>query len=277
MVSSLIYMLISIYLFIQIPLGGLWLYRQYWQGSILLCGLHQVTYLFVCFQWLPRWLSGKESACQCRRCGFNPWVRKIPWRRKWQPTLIFLPGKFHGQRSLAGFNPCDHKELDTIEHTCQPKNHAPALPLVCYLSASRYSWGKRCLFASCIGLDSSAPLSNLDLNLWTSVISFLKNVRPRSKEAADKRVPLVQHNSPNCWKTRTLSTERKSVKVICIWKTLYTVFAQDFLLPTIFKPNEASSRILLHLGLKESSEAIKFPEVQNDHRNSLAVLTFYAV
>ena len=39
---------------------------------------------------LPRWLSGKESTCQHRRCRFNPWVQKIPWRRKWQPTLVFL-------------------------------------------------------------------------------------------------------------------------------------------------------------------------------------------
>ena len=46
---------------------------------------------------LLRWLSSKESACQCRRRGFNPWVRKIPWRRKWQPTLGFLPGKSHRQ------------------------------------------------------------------------------------------------------------------------------------------------------------------------------------
>ena len=41
---------------------------------------------------------GKESACQCRRwkrCGFDPWVGKIPWRRKWQPTPVFLPGKSH--------------------------------------------------------------------------------------------------------------------------------------------------------------------------------------
>ena len=84
-------------------------------------------------------LAGKESACQHRTCGFNPWVRKITWRRKWQPTPLFLTGKFHGQRSLAGYNPCGHKELDTTEHTFQTKNHAPALPLVCYLSASRYS------------------------------------------------------------------------------------------------------------------------------------------
>ena len=54
---------------------------------------------------LPWWLSGKESACQCRRHQFDPWVRKIPWRRKWQPPSVFLPGKSHGRRSLVGFSP----------------------------------------------------------------------------------------------------------------------------------------------------------------------------
>ena len=52
---------------------------------------------------LPWWLSSTESACKCRRCRFNPWVRKIPWRRRWQPTVVFLPGKSHGQRSRAGY------------------------------------------------------------------------------------------------------------------------------------------------------------------------------
>ena len=53
----------------------------------------------------PRSLSGKESTCQYRRPGFDPWIRKIPWRRKWQPTPVFLPGESHGQRSLAGYSP----------------------------------------------------------------------------------------------------------------------------------------------------------------------------
>ena len=64
---------------------------------------------------LPRWLSGKESAYQCRRCEFDPWVRKIPWRRKWQPTLVFLPGKSHGQRSLVAYSPWGLRESDTTE------------------------------------------------------------------------------------------------------------------------------------------------------------------
>ena len=55
---------------------------------------------------LPRWLSGKESTYQCRwykRGWFDPWVGKIPWRRKWQHTPVFLPGEPRGQRSLAGY------------------------------------------------------------------------------------------------------------------------------------------------------------------------------
>ena len=49
---------------------------------------------------------------------FDPWVGKIPWRRKWQPTPVFLPGKSHGQRSLAGYSSWGHKESDMTEHAC---------------------------------------------------------------------------------------------------------------------------------------------------------------
>ena len=55
--------------------------------------------------------SGKEPTCQCRRCGFDPWIGKIPWRMKWQPTPVFLPREFHGQTRLAGYNPWDHKRV----------------------------------------------------------------------------------------------------------------------------------------------------------------------
>ena len=61
-----------------------------------------------CAAGLPRWVSDKETACQYRRCKrhrFDPCIRKIPWRMKWQPTPGFLPGEFHGQRSLAGYSP----------------------------------------------------------------------------------------------------------------------------------------------------------------------------
>ena len=76
---------------------------------------------------LPRWLSGKESTCQCRRCkryAFDPWVRKISQRKKWQPTPVFLPGESHGQRSLVGYSPWGHQELDKTE---QAKRRALAL------------------------------------------------------------------------------------------------------------------------------------------------------
>ena len=62
----------------------------------------------------PGGTSGKEPTCQCRRhkrCGFNPWVRKITWRRAWQPTSVFLSGESQGKRSLVGYSPWGHKEL----------------------------------------------------------------------------------------------------------------------------------------------------------------------
>jgi len=60
-------------------------------------------------------LDGKESAYDGRRPRFDSWVRKIPWRREWQPTLVFLPGESHGQRHLMGYSPWGCKESDLIE------------------------------------------------------------------------------------------------------------------------------------------------------------------
>ena len=68
----------------------------------------------------PDGTSGKEPTCQCRRsdrCGFDPWVGKIPWRRTWPPTPVFLPGESHGQRSLAVYSPQGRKESNTTEAT----------------------------------------------------------------------------------------------------------------------------------------------------------------
>ena len=72
-------------------------------------------------KWPRLWLTSKESACQCRRPGFHPWVGKIPWRREWQPTPVFWPGESHGQRSLVGYSPRGHKESDMTE---QPNSNS---------------------------------------------------------------------------------------------------------------------------------------------------------
>ena len=65
-----------------------------------------------------------EPACQGRRCRFDPWMRKIPGRRKWLPTPVFLPGEFHGQRSLVGCNPWGPKESDITKRL-----NTPSLPI----------------------------------------------------------------------------------------------------------------------------------------------------
>ena len=67
------------------------------------------------FRGFPAGSVVKRICLQCRRPGFDPWVWKIPWRRAWQPALVFLPGAFHGQRSLEGYSPWGLKESDTTE------------------------------------------------------------------------------------------------------------------------------------------------------------------
>ena len=75
----------------------------------------------------PGGANGKEPICQCKkykRHGFNPYFGKIPWRRAWPPTPVFLPGEFHGLRNLAYYSPQGRKESDTPKVTWHARMHA---------------------------------------------------------------------------------------------------------------------------------------------------------
>ena len=90
---------------------------------MLLWGISELIHekCFLHLGSLLRWCSGTESACQWRRCKrhwFDPWIRKIPQRRTWQPTPVFLPGESHRQRSLVGCSPRRHRDADTTGHKC---------------------------------------------------------------------------------------------------------------------------------------------------------------
>ena len=88
---------------------------------IFICILSPQIVFGIFSKGLPWWLSGRESTCQCRRLGFNLWVRMIPWRRKWHPTPVFLPGKSHGQRRVGGCSPwgCKRVEHDLQQNSVQ--------------------------------------------------------------------------------------------------------------------------------------------------------------
>ena len=88
-----------------------------------------------CIPYLPQGFpcgaGGKESTWQCRRHrrhGFNPWVGKIPWRRRRQPTPVFLPGKFRGQRSLVGYSPWVTKGWTRLSDVAQRSAGPPEKP-----------------------------------------------------------------------------------------------------------------------------------------------------
>ena len=86
--------------------------------------------------------SVKEPGCQCRRCKrleFQPWGRKLPWRGKWQPSPVFLPGKSHGQRSLAGYSPWGRKR---VGHNLSTE-HAHSLDPSPYPHLLHSSWAIR--------------------------------------------------------------------------------------------------------------------------------------
>ena len=81
-----------------------------------LCRIKPQRQCFECFNLLaglPCLVAQSQRIClQCRRWRFDPWVRKILWRRKWQPSPVFLPGKSCGQRSLGVYSPWGHKRLE---------------------------------------------------------------------------------------------------------------------------------------------------------------------
>ena len=108
--------------------------RQYFEYTCYICLIlkshYSLAHLIVLSPvslWVPgtvlSWgfpggASGEEPACQCRSCqrrGFDPWVGKIPWRRKWQSTPVFLPGKSHRQEEPGRPQRWGHKESDTTE------------------------------------------------------------------------------------------------------------------------------------------------------------------
>ena len=97
-------------------------------------------FVFLSKSCFPGGTRDNESAFQCKRFMFDPRVRKIPWKRKWQPTPVFLPGQFHGQESLAGYSAWGYKESDTTECThTHTHTHTRVSPTLKILKSARYN------------------------------------------------------------------------------------------------------------------------------------------
>ena len=119
---------------------------------------------------------GKESASQCRRYKrnrFDSGVRKIPWRREWLPTPVFLPGKSQGQRSLVGYSPWGCKESDTVEQLSTAQHHLYQPPAAIQLpSRQRWSFQRE-----------AVPLSSITI--------YPERRLPRSTLGGDEGVQVV--------------------------------------------------------------------------------------
>ena len=107
--------------------------------------------------WASLVVQKLKRLLQCRRPGFDPWVRKIPWRRKWQPTPVYLPGESHGWRSLVGYSPWGRKGSDTTERL-----HFHFSLYICIIILSCWSINIKCI-SNILHLYSS--LTNISLNI----------------------------------------------------------------------------------------------------------------
>ena len=145
---------------------------------------------------LPGGLDGRVCL-QCRRLGFNPWVRKIPWKRKWQPTTVSLPGKSQGWRSLSGCSPWGPKESDMTE---QLLFHHPS-----FFVLSSYSLANLAYF-----------LANLAYFLAYLLSSKLTALSPSSLILSSGMSNLMSVHLYNCIFTSKI--------LIFFFKALYVIF-----------------------------------------------------
>ena len=131
-----------------------------WPSDFVFCFFFSIALA----RGFPGGTSGKEPTCWCKRCRrhrFNPGVGKIPWRRKWQPTLVFLPGEAHGQRSLAGYSPCGLQSVWSLRVGHNWRDLAHTQPLLQWSSpqsprCKTDKWG-----ASEVNLGWTSPLHHV--------------------------------------------------------------------------------------------------------------------
>ena len=153
-----------------------------WLLLLLLPAVRQVTTVF---QFSPMfnglWCSGEESPCQCRRHkrpSFYPWIRKIPWSRKEQPTSVTLTRKSHGQRSLEGYSPRDRKEAGTTE---KPSIHA---------------WNLEHFLIRILPLPQTAALDSVNCHR-SHIPPFLRAVPLSSGQQSDYKARVLRGQHPH--------------------------------------------------------------------------------
>ena len=128
----------------------------------------------------------KKSACKCRRCRrhrFCPWVKKISWRRKWQPTPVFVPGEFHRHGILVGYHPWDHRVSDTTEWLSM---HARSLDIIhvyigIYLCiVSSYLHSSKMVGQNSLLIGLFQLVSHFDINLlqpWREIFFLISIIK----------------------------------------------------------------------------------------------------
>ena len=132
------------------------------QASIQICSWVWYTKIpfLCCLSFIllgaSQWLCRQTVHLQCRRCrkcGFNPWVCGLLWRRAWQPTPVFLPGKSHGQRSLAGYSPWGHRVGRNWRDWACMHNCFPLRDASNYISFSKISTAFWYQVTSCLKME----------------------------------------------------------------------------------------------------------------------------
>ena len=135
---------------------------------------------------LPHWLSSNLQCRRRRRYGFNPCVRKILWKRAWQPTPVILPGESHGQRSLVDYHPEGHKWSDRTEVTKHSTAHVPPICTLWRVLTINRCWILSKVFSESIEMMRTFILQFVDVVYHTDWFVYTeKFLRPWDKSHLD--------------------------------------------------------------------------------------------
>ena len=167
---------------------------------------------------LPRWQGGTQSTCQCRRIrrhGFDPWVRKTPWRRKWQPTPVFLPGKLHGQRSPGRLQSMGLQRLRHNWATAYPHRNFPTrmstwwLWPVIHRGQFALVWGGCILFSF-----QEIPISSLSCPACFAFLVYCQHWLLFPEESGRREETIRPINLPKILPLKSILSER----CLCHWE-----------------------------------------------------------
>ena len=153
-------------------------------------------FVYICTRGFPVGTGGKESACQCKRCRFDPWVRKIPWRRKWHLVPVYLLEKIQWTEEMGELSPWGPKESDTIEQLSTYMY--VRMCIYAYLHTCKYVLSCKCIYISVLCICNYFVFTLMKI-ICLLFFFFFKEKKSRSWCPVSDAERSISNKGLDCW------------------------------------------------------------------------------